>query len=103
VVGRRGEVEKKFGREFWGKEDLRKKKPMRARICSSAKRVQRAHPQLVHCWLLVHSNPNCLLSDFLDILRHSLLTSPIKRKCDDPSKRVSISLTSLCKIEREHY
>jgi hypothetical protein len=26
--------------------------------CSSAKRVERAHPQLVHWWLLVHPSPN---------------------------------------------
>jgi hypothetical protein len=35
--------------------------------CSSAKRVQRAHPQLVHWWLLIHSSPRwlafCMLSE----------------------------------------
>jgi hypothetical protein len=34
-----------------------KKKHLGQGGCSSAKRAERAHPQLVHWWLLVHSSP----------------------------------------------
>jgi hypothetical protein len=47
------------GRKFWGKEEVEKKNPCGQGgrdFCSSAKRLQRAHPELVHWWLLVHSS-----------------------------------------------
>jgi len=34
-----------------------KKKHLGQGGCSSAKRAERAHPQLVHWWLLIHSSP----------------------------------------------
>jgi hypothetical protein len=52
VIGRRGE---NFGaKKRW------EKKPCGQGgwdFCSSAKRLQWAHPELVHWWLLVHSRP----------------------------------------------
>ncbi len=51
MVGRRG--------ENFGVEKRWKKKKFRARrwdFRSSGKRPQRAHPQLVHWWLLIHSS-----------------------------------------------
>ncbi len=34
-----------------------KKKHIGQGGCSSAKRAERAHPQLVHWWVLIHSSP----------------------------------------------
>jgi hypothetical protein len=52
VVGRRGEnfgAEKRWKKKIHeGRED--------GIFCSSPKRLQRPHPQLVHWWLLIHSS-----------------------------------------------
>jgi hypothetical protein len=41
--------------------------------CSSAKQVERAHPQLVHWWLLVHSNLNITLEQFQKLLSNHFM------------------------------
>jgi hypothetical protein len=38
-----------------------KKKHIGQGGCSSAKRAERAHPQLVHWWVLIHSSQPLLL------------------------------------------
>jgi hypothetical protein len=56
-VGRRGEVGRR--EKFWGKKGAEKSMG-RGRGCvfgSSPKQVEQPHPELVHWWLLVHSNP----------------------------------------------
>ncbi len=53
MVGRRGE---NFGAEKRWKKNLCGQGGWD--FCSSGKQPQRAHPQLVHWWLLVHSSPN---------------------------------------------
>ncbi len=53
MVGRRGE-------NFGAEKRWKKKNPCEQGgwdFCSSAKRLQRAHPEMVHWWLLVHSRP----------------------------------------------
>jgi hypothetical protein len=58
MVGRRGEVGRR--RENFGVEKRWEKKPICGKggwdFRSSKKRPQRAHPQLVHWWLLVYSS-----------------------------------------------
>jgi hypothetical protein len=49
VVGRTGEV-------GGAKKRWKKKKHIGQEGCSSAKRAERAHPQLVHWWVLIHSS-----------------------------------------------
>ncbi len=77
--GRRGEVgggkrrRREVGRRenFWGREEMgKKKKPWAGRMgfWFIPKRLQRPHPQLMHWWLLVHSSP--------------LLSLPPSGKCD---------------------
>jgi hypothetical protein len=39
---------------------VKKKKHIGQEGCSSAKRVEQAHPQLVHWWVLIHSSPQGL-------------------------------------------
>jgi hypothetical protein len=49
VVGRSGEVGGgSEGGGRWGREEVKKKKHLGQGGCSSAKRAERAHPQLVH-------------------------------------------------------
>jgi hypothetical protein len=56
VVGRRGE---NFGVEKRWKK-IKKSEQGGWDFCSSGKRPQRAHPQLLHWWLLIHSSHNTI-------------------------------------------
>jgi hypothetical protein len=53
--------------KFWGREEVEKKKTCGQGgwdFCSSAKWLERAHPELVHWWLLVQSSPLKALPGF---------------------------------------
>lgn len=65
MVGRTGEVGggrgggRTLGQRRGEKKkthQVKKKKHIGQGGCSSAKRAERAHPQLVHWWLLIHSS-----------------------------------------------